>query len=137
MTNQSLYQPLWSTHATLLADRRARLARLLSPVSIEGAQRLLDHGAVADDAFEDQEALGVLIGDELIRIAGFEWATIDDSYGSEPVVAHPHKIAVIAPLSAVTNRFEDGDIPFDIQAFIQEALAIVKDVDAKDRSSLG
>ncbi|HZH11414.1 MAG TPA: DUF3806 domain-containing protein [Microvirga sp.] len=135
MANQPLYQPLWVSHTKLLAHYRMYLARLLKPVSIESAQRLLDDGAVAGDAIEDQEALGVLIGDELVRTAGFEWVTVDDGYGSEPVVAHPHKLAVIAPVSAVINRFEDGDIPFGIQAFIQEALATVTDVDAGDRNS--
>ncbi|KLK91555.1 hypothetical protein AA309_19350 [Microvirga vignae] len=135
MANHPLYQPLWDDHAALLADRRALLARLISPASIESAQRLLDCRTVADDAIGDQEAIGVLIGDELVRAAGFEWATVDDDYGSEPVVAHPSKMAVIASLSAVTNRFEDGDIPFDIQGFIEEALAIIQETETSDRNT--
>jgi len=136
MAKQPLYQLLRDDHLALLAHRRARLARLLSPASITEAQRLLDCGAVADEAFEDQQAIGVLIGDELVRVAGFEWVTIDDDYGSEPVVAHPRKMAVIAPLSAVTNRFEDGDVPFDIKDFIEEALANVEDIEARSRDTL-
>ncbi|SCZ04213.1 DUF3806 domain-containing protein [Microvirga guangxiensis] len=133
MNSQPLYQSLWADHKTLLTERRVLLAGLLAHVSIESAQRFLDLRAIADHAVEEQEAIGVLIGDELVRVAGFKWVTMDDDYGSEPVVAHPHKMAVIAPLSALTNRFEDGDTPFDIRDLIENARAIVEEVDAKSR----
>jgi len=136
MARQSLFQPLWATHSRLLAEYRLHLARLLSPVSIDSAQRLLDEGSVANDALEDQEALGVLIGDELVRAGGYEWVTVDDGYGSEPAVAHPSKMVVIAPLSAVINRFAEGNVPFAIQAFIQEALSAARDMDAEERMVL-
>lgn len=136
MSHQSLYQPLWVTHSKLLAGYRLHLERLLCPVSIDSAQRLLDERAVANDAVEDQEALGVLIGDELVRLGGYEWVTVDDGYGSEPAVAHPNRMVVVSPLSAVVNRFAEGDTPFAIQAFIQEALSVVKDVDARERMPL-
>lgn len=135
MKNQSLYQPLRAEHSALLADRRTLLAHLLAPVSVESAQRLLNCGTIAADAVGHHEAIGVLIGDELVRVAGFEWVTIDDDYGSEPVVVHPRKMAVIAPLSVVTNRFEDGDATFSIRDLIEEALATVEDIEARSRSA--
>ncbi|MEZ0171994.1 DUF3806 domain-containing protein [Microvirga sp. TS319] len=112
------------------------MAHLLSPASLIEAQRLLDCGALAAEAVEDREAIGVLIGDELVRMVGFAWVTIDDDYGSEPVVAHPHKMAVIAPLSAVTNRFEDGDVPFNIKDFIEEAIATVEGIEARNHKTI-
>jgi len=145
MQAKPLYQPLWADHASLLASRRARLTELLARLDearlpqasspVECAQHLLDMGVVAADAIEDQEAIGVAIGDELIRRAGFTWVTVDDDYGSEPVVAHPGKVAVIAPLSAVINRFEDGDVPFDLRAFIVESLVVIEQTEIKERSS--
>jgi len=44
-------------------------------------------------------------------------------------------MAVIAPLSVVTNRFEDGDATFSIRDLIEEALATVEDIEARSRSA--
>jgi hypothetical protein len=135
MTGQNLTQPLWADHHDLVASRQKHLSLILNDVSISSAQRLIDCGGIATDAIEDQEAIGVLIGDEIIRRAGFEWVTIEDEYGAEPVVQHPFKIAMIAPFSAVLRRFEDGDVPFDIQDFIEEALEVIQDIEAKRRDN--
>jgi Domain of unknown function (DUF3806) len=135
-----IWEPLSSDHEAFLAGGRDALEKLLSTLNggspgeqqplLNAVQRLLDQRLVNESDIPAQEAIGVLIRDEIVRRAGYRWVTVDDEYGAEPAIAHPVKRAVIFPLSAVTKRFEDGDIPFDLVDFVDEAIRTVEDVEA-------
>ncbi len=105
-TSKLLYQPLRADHSHMLASRRSVLVELFSHLDLdqvglrsplEKVQIVLEQGLVANDAFEYQEAVRVLVGDELTPWVGFEWVTVDDEYGSKPAVAPPSKWQFFPP----------------------------------------
>lgn len=68
---------------------------------------------------ETARIFGTALGEALVRDHGFEWAMLDDDYGTDLVVARGEKYT--APLVVVDSRFEDEE-PGKLTTFIAQFL---------------
>jgi hypothetical protein len=138
MTFKLTYYPLSEDHAEILRSHRDAIEdvkaqmvnfgwvkKAISPARL--AQEIIDREIVPLDAVPYQEAIGVLIGDEIVAREGFVWLTVEDEYGRDPVTCHPIKSASVDPISAVVKRFERGEHQFDVEDFISEAVRICRE----------
>jgi hypothetical protein len=94
-----------------MIDRSAAMATF--------GQAILDHHIVSGDSESDAEAVGVLVGDCMVARGGFQWLSVSDAYGTEPVVCRAKKTAFAAPISAVRRRFRRTELDFNFAELVE------------------
>ena len=115
MTQSIEYFSLLTEHRELLSKNRLLAQKTMNALTgrsndheckIEDGQRL--YNALASSGGEGLDhliiALGVFFGDEVIKRGPFEWVTVKDSFGIDPVVAHTISKAHASPIAAIHKR---------------------------------
>lgn len=78
-------------------------------------QRFLDEGVFARDDTQSLQALGVVLGDVLVREFSYRWVAIDDAEGHARAVQDPVTGRVHFPITALSRRYAAG-APVDVHA---------------------
>ena len=124
------FAPLSQKFAEILGAHRRNLedlrAQMVSKQMISSgvgevafAQSVLDHHLVSPKSVSDGEAIGVLIGDQIVRRGDFQWLDVTDQWGTEPVVCHKQKQVFAAPISGVLKRFRRGEADFNVAELVE------------------
>jgi hypothetical protein len=117
------HSAILAQHRMAIEDLRAQIfAEGQLPSLIEATQVLLNENLIPSDLIAYQEAVGVVIGDDIVSRAGFRWLSVEFDGVLEPSVCHPEKSLFVSPLSAVVKRFRRGETKFDAGHFITEAI---------------
>src|ERR1700744_3583852 len=111
MQSNPRFFALTAHHAAVLDEQRAAIEDLRdqvfergrAPSLIETAQVLLERRIIPVELIGYQEAIGVVIGDNIVSRAGFRWLTVQSGDISEPSICHPEKSVFVSPMSAVVK----------------------------------
>lgn len=122
-TLTSRQEEAFDAHRKNLADLRSQMiaAGLIGRAAAMATfgQAILDHHIVSGDSESDAEAIGVLVGDCMVARGGFQWLSVMDAYGTEPVVCRAKKAAFAAPISAVQKRFRRAELDFNFPELVE------------------
>lgn len=95
-------------------------------------QRVLDQEVFAPDQTYELQSLGVLFGDAFVQRYGLIWVMCEDEYGRDPALSHDPTIAKatgdvsLFPLTMISKRVEDGEIP-DVTILFEGVGEILQD----------
>ena len=137
MSSRIRFFPLTADHFAVLDEQRHALSELCDQIqlrdwrgrrlpALKAAQELLDRKLIPRDLTAYQEAIGVVIGDEIVVREGYRWLTVEYDEVLGPSVCHPQRSIFASPLSAVVKRFARGETVFDLEHFVTETARICR-----------
>jgi len=137
MPSRIRFFPLAASHLAALDEQRAAIDDLCDQLelrdprgerlpALSAAQILLDQKIIPRDLIAYQEAIGVIMGDEIVAREGYRWLTVEVDGNLEPSVCHPQLSIFVSPLSAVVKRFARGEVVFDVEHFVTETAGILR-----------
>jgi hypothetical protein len=112
------YAPLDKEWSADLAEKREAIKDLAEDHSLaikgdEGdlavLQQIIDDKWIAKDDTAKFQALGVILGDILVKKLGVSWSLFNDQNYTEPVLKADNADVHIAVMSLLLNRLERGD----------------------------
>jgi hypothetical protein len=85
----------------------AKLDRSLADLAL--LQQVLDGFHIRSDEVEDQECLGVALGDVLAHALGLSWVIVEDQHGRDPALRWKETTLILFPESMISKRIERGE----------------------------
>jgi hypothetical protein len=95
-------------------------------------QDLLDDGVIATDAVFEQQALGVVLGDIMVRELGYQWVVVDDDFGRSRALRIGERGDYIYPVTMISKRYEKG-IPVVVEELYAKARSVAESARARRR----
>lgn len=109
-------------------DDLARL-KLGQPVrgnkdDLELLQRIIHMGLVKQDDTLTQQAMGVVLGDVLVRELGLEWKSYTDHLGESRATCAPNTEECLFPVTMLSRRMAVGLLP-NVNKLFEETSAMI------------
>lgn len=99
---------------------------------LDAIQRLLDEGHVDRDDEYMQQALGVVLGDALVRDQRkLSWAVVDDRYGHSRALRYRDTANLFFPVTMISKRYTAGE-RVDVRALYDR---VVRDLEKLDQTA--
>ena len=127
--------------------QRARVAELArrrlgltlgrrTSTDLDALQRLLDERVVGPRDTWDQQALGVVLGDALVRDQGtLSWVVVDDRFGHSRALRWRDSLHVFYPVTMISKRIELGD-SVEVRGLYEQVVQAVAKLEAERASEL-
>lgn len=78
---------------------------------------ILRSGWIEPDETWKLQSLGITLGDAFAQRCGFEWVSVEDSYGRDPALRLPGTSIILFPLTMISKRVEAGE-SVDVYAMV-------------------
>jgi len=72
-------------------------------------EAIVEQGAIASEDTYGLQSMGIVLGDVFAEALGFEWVTVEDSYGRDPALRFPGTTILLFPLTMISKRVERGE----------------------------
>jgi hypothetical protein len=83
--------------------------------SVDGKLRalraILESNWVEPHETRKLQSLGVAFGDAIAQRLMMDWVVVEDEYGRDPALNWPGTEIYVYPITMISKRVEDGDIP--------------------------
>lgn len=86
-------------------------------------QALLDQRVLAADQVYELQALGVVLGDVMVKQLGFSWVVVQDEIGRSRALRFRDTDTLVFPVTMISKRVE-GDVRFEVSDLYAKAEAI-------------
>lgn len=127
---------LTTEEASKLDRQRSAVSQIMREnfgyVKLEGSlsdfyylQKIIDRQLISKDEESYLQALGVVLGDIMVRNLGLKWVTVDDRYGHSRALQYEDSNNLFFPITMISRRVKMG-VPVDIQALYKETELNVK-----------
>ena len=87
-------------------------------------QQLVDQRVFRNDQVYELQALGVVLGDVMVKQLGLSWIVVDDEYGRTRALQYGDGDDVFFPITMISRRYEKN-IPVDVEKLYRETEASV------------
>jgi len=95
-------------------------------------QRLFDERVVARDQLFELQAMGVVLGDVMVKKLRLRWVAIDDDIGHSRALRFRETDQLFFPITMLSKRAKLGD-PIDIQALFDKTAEQVAVLERRSR----
>lgn len=129
-------QSLTTADNTNLERQRSIVNRIIREnfgyVRLEGSttdlyylQKTLDKQLIPKSDAYDLQALGVILGDVMVRNLGLRWVIVSDRYGRSRALQFEDTNSLFFPITMISRRVKTG-MPLNIRSLYKETEAKVK-----------
>lgn len=88
-------------------------------------QKIVDRGLINQSDTYDLQALGIILGDVMVRNLGLTWVVVDDRYGRSRALRLGDSDNLFFPVTMISRRVQ-AKLPVDVRQLYQETADEVK-----------